>query len=104
MLYARAAKAGSASGMYDWARMLDDGKGVGQRDPEAAADLILHALDLGHEMSYREMTQNSRAWTPAFRQALQSRLRAAGFYSGSIDGELGSGTIAALDAYIKRAN
>jgi uncharacterized protein len=102
-LYERAANDGNASGMYAWARMLDDGKGVPQRDPETAANLILQALDLGDEDAYREMTQNQRAWTLEFRRALQIRLQVAGFYAGRADGELGSGTLAALNAYIKRS-
>jgi TPR repeat protein len=103
-LYERAANDRYASGMYAWARMLDDGKGVSQRDPETAATLILQALDLGDEIAYREMTQNSRAWTPEFRRALQNRLQVTGFYAGRVDGELGTGTIAALNAYLQRSH
>jgi TPR repeat protein len=99
-LYQRAANEGDASGMYAWARMLDDGKGVPQqREPDTAAGLILQAIRLGYQFAYQEMAQNSRGWTAEFRRALQSRLQGAGFYSGPIDGDLGRGTVGALDAY-----
>ena len=48
------------------------------------------------------MTQNSRAWSPEFRRALQKKLRDAGVYSGKIDGELRSTTVEALNAYMNR--
>jgi hypothetical protein len=75
---------------------------VARKDPEQAADLILQALDMRNEFSYRQMKENSRAWSPEFRRALQKKLRDAGVYSGRIDGELRDTSIAAIDAYKNR--
>ena len=101
-LYRRAAAEGNPSGIHNLAAMLDSGRGVARKDPEQAADLILQALEMRNDFSYRQMTQNSRAWSPDFRRALQRKLRDAGVYSGRIDGELRETTIAAINAYINR--
>jgi len=55
-----------------------------------------------NEFSYKQMTQNSRAWSPEFRRALQRKLQNAGVFSGRIDGELRDTTVAAINAYINR--
>jgi TPR repeat protein len=101
-LYRRSADLGNASAMNNLAWMLQGGNGVERKDPEGAAELMLKALDKRNEYSYRQMTQNSRAWSQEFRQALQRKLRDAGVYSGRIDAELGDTTIAAINAYINR--
>lgn len=101
-LYRRAAAEGNPSGIHNLAAMLDSGRGVARKDPEQAADLILQALEMRNDFSYRQMTQNSRAWSPEFRRALQRKLRDAGFYSGRIDGELRDAAITAINAYINR--
>ena len=101
-LYWRAVALGHSVAMNNLAWMLQAGQGVARKDPEEAADLMLRALEKKDEFSYRQMTQNSRAWSHEFRQALQTKLRDAGFYSGRIDGELRDTTIAAINAYINR--
>ncbi|HJU31762.1 MAG TPA: PDZ domain-containing protein [Hyphomicrobiaceae bacterium] len=102
-LYRRAAAEGNPSGIHNLAAMLDSGRGVARKDPEQAAQLIMQALDLRNEFTFRQMSQNSRAWSPEFRRALQKRLRDAGFYSGKIDGELRDTTVTAISAYMNRA-
>ena len=47
------------------------------------------------------MRQNSRAWSRAFRKALQQRLAAAGYYSGSVDGAFGRTTFDAINAMVQ---
>ena len=101
-LYRRGAALGNSIAMNNLAWMLQGGRGVARRDPEEAADLMLRALENRNDFSYRQMMQNSRAWSREFRQALQAKLRAAGFYSGRIDGELRDTSIAAINAYINR--
>jgi TPR repeat protein len=101
-LYRRAAAEGNSTGIHNLAAMLDSGRGVPRKDPEEAADLILRALEMRNEFSYKQMTQNSRAWSLEFRRALQRKLQTAGVYSGRIDGELRDTTISAINAYINR--
>jgi TPR repeat protein len=101
-LYKKAAAEGNPSGIHNLAAMLDSGRGVANKDPEQAADLILQALEMRNEFTYRQMTQNSRAWSPEFRRTLQKKLQDAGFFSGKIDGELRETSIAAINAYINR--
>jgi TPR repeat protein len=102
-LYRRAVNLGNAMGMNNLAWMLQSGKGVEHKNPEEAADLMLKALDRGNEFSRQRMTKYSSAWSREFRQALQRRLRDAGFYTGQIDGEFRPSAIASLNAYINRA-
>ena len=64
---------------------------------------MMKALDRRNEFSHKQMTQNARAWSKEFRQALQRKLRDAGFYSGPTDGEFKDTTIAAIEAYFTRA-
>jgi TPR repeat protein len=102
-LYRRAVGLGNSTAMNNLAWMLQGGRGVERKDPEEAADLMLKALDRRNEFSYRQMTQNSRAWSQEFRQGLQKKLRDAGVYSGRINGDVGDTTIAAINSYINRS-
>jgi hypothetical protein len=101
-LYRKAAAEGNPSGIHNLAAMLDSGRGVAQKEPEQAAELMMQALDQRYEFSINQMMRNSRAWSPEFRRALQRRLRDAGVYSGKIDGEMRDTTIAAINAYVAR--
>ena len=89
--------------MNNLAWMLQSGRGVERRNPEEAADLMMKALDRRNEFSRQRMTQHSSAWTREFRQALQGKLRDAGFYSGPIDGRFRRLTIVAINAYFNRS-
>ena len=88
--------------MHNLAWMLDSGRGVERKDPDEAADLMMRSLDRRHDFSLKQMRENSRAWSKEFRQALQRKLRDAGFYSGATDGEFKDTTIAAIDGYFNR--
>jgi len=99
--YRRAVAEGNAAGMHNLAVMADAGRGMG-RDPDFAASLILQALEARYDFTYRQMTQAARNWSRDFRKALQRRLRDAGVYAGTLDGEFGDTTVSAIDAYIKR--
>jgi TPR repeat protein len=101
-LYWRAVALGNPMAMNNLAWMLQAGQGVARKDPKEAADLMLRALDKRNEFSYRQMTQNARAWSREFRQALQAKLRDLNFYSGPIDGELRDTSVAAINTYVHR--
>ena len=89
--------------MNNLAWMLQSGRGVERRGPEEAADFMMKALDRKNEFSRQRMTQHSGTWTREFRQAMQSRLHDAGFYTGPIDGRFRETTIVAIDAYFNRS-
>jgi TPR repeat protein len=99
----KAASLGNSMAMNNLAWMLQSGRGVERRDPEEAADFMMKALDRRNEFSRQRMTQHSGTWTREFRQAMQSRLRDAGFYTGPIDGRFRETTIVAIDAYFNRS-
>jgi TPR repeat protein len=101
-LYRKAADLGHPAGIHNLASMYDTGRGVGRKDPEQAADLILRALNMRNHFSYLQMTQHSDKWSSEFRRALQRKLKEAGFYDGKIDGTIGDGTIASINAYVNR--
>jgi hypothetical protein len=63
---------------------------------------MMKALDRRNDFAHKQMTQNSRAWSKEFRQALQRKLREAGFSPGSADGEFGEPTITAINGYMNR--
>ena len=100
--YKKAVALGNAIAMNNLAWMLQGGRGVSRKDPQEAANLMMQALDRRYEFSHMQMTQKSSTWSKEFRQALQTRLRDAGFFTGRVDGEFGASTIAAINAYINR--
>jgi TPR repeat protein len=102
-LYRKAADLGDSFAMHNMAWTLDKGIGVERRDPAQAADLVLRALGLRNQFSYDQMAKNPHNWSPEFRQALQRKLRDAGFFTGPIDGALRASTIAAIDAHISNS-
>jgi TPR repeat protein len=98
----KAASIGNAMAMNNLAWMLQSGRGVGRKEPEEAANLMMQSLDRRNEFSRQRMTQYSSTWSKDFRQALQSRLRDAGYYAGPIDGLFRDTTITAINAYFNR--
>lgn len=100
--FRQGAEGGNAMAMNNLAYCLDRGLGVG-RDADEAAHWMLQAIDQQLRFSFEQMAKNSGAWTPEFRRSLQRRLKEAGFYTGSLDGEIGQGTLSALASYATRA-
>jgi TPR repeat protein len=98
----KAVSLGNALAMNNLAWMLQSGRGVAQREPEEAADLMMKSLDRRNEFSRQRLTQFSNTWSREFRQALQSRLRDRGYYSGPIDGRFRESTVTAINAYFGR--
>ena len=52
-LYRRAADEGNPAGIHNLASMHESGRGLGRKDPEQAADLVLRALELRNQFTYR---------------------------------------------------
>lgn len=96
--YRKAAAAGEVNGMHMMAVMFDEGRGGLARDSLQAALWLYKALENGSTFSKEQMATNGETWWVDTRRALQRRLKRAGHYSGKIDGQMGPGTVAAIDA------
>ena len=94
--FQRAAEAGSSDAMFNLGALYDDGKGVAQ-SPDKAADWVLKSIEAGNPDALLEMKSNYRAWSQAFRRTLQATLHDRKLFSGAVDGEFGSDTLAAID-------
>lgn len=91
--FGRAHAAGDPVGSSLLGRLHEHGRGL-PRDPNRAADLYILALKGGIEWMYT----TKQAWTPETGRAVQLRLRDLGYYDGAIDGAIGPGTKAAMQA------
>lgn len=93
--FERAAEFGEARAYVAAAILLDEGRGV-EKDPHRAAEMLLRgaASDYGEAMT--QLTAEAKNWSRETIEAVQDKLRAAGFYEGSIDGVSGPLLQAAL--------
>ena len=98
--YTAAAQRGQLLAMHNLAYHYDRGIGTA-RNPEMAASYIYQALERRYTFTYQQMLQNNRAWSREFRKALQERLAAGGFYSGTVDGTFGRSTYDAITAMVE---
>ena len=94
-LYKRAASFGYPKGHHTAAAILDEGRGVA-KDPAAAADELLRAVAADSGESIADLTGKTQTWTADTIKALQTRLAAARYYSGPIDGKSGPALAPAL--------
>jgi TPR repeat protein len=88
-LYRRAAEFGFPKGHHTAAALLDEGRAGVAKDPTAAAAELLSAVAADSGESIADLTGKTQNWSPATIKALESRLAAAGYYSGPIDGKSG---------------
>ena len=93
--FKQAAEDGEAPGYRAAAILLDEGRGV-SRNPEAAADQLLRGVAGDRGELLRQLTTQTNEWSRDTIRALQSRLKAAGYYSAGIDGLPGPSFNAAL--------
>lgn len=98
--YIEAAKRGQLLAIHNLAYHYDKGIGVA-KDPQMAAAYIYQALERRYQFTYQQMVQNNRAWSREFRKALQQRLAAGGFYTGTVDGSFGRTTYDAINAMVQ---
>ncbi|WP_420335559.1 caspase family protein [Roseibium sp.] len=84
------------------ARIYGNGLGV-TSDPEKAADLLMHWIEQQRVFDI-DIRSISSALSSETIRALQSRLRAKGFYEGSIDGQAGPMTRRAIIAASESKN
>ena len=98
--YRKAADQGRVSAMWNLSINLDEGLG-GPRNPADSAKYLLMAYKAGHEKAQKALEKNLEAWQAATRREVQRALRAAGYYSGPIDGNFNRSVTNALTAYAK---
>lgn len=94
-LFRQAARLGYPEGYRAAAVLLDEGRGV-PADPKAASDELLRAVaeDLGQATA--DLTSTPQRWTPETVSAVQSRLKAATYYNGEVNGRTGPAMAQAL--------
>ncbi|MEH6833025.1 MULTISPECIES: caspase family protein [Falsihalocynthiibacter] len=93
--FRRAARDGEVEGYRAAAILLDEGRGI-DRDPEAAADLLLRGLAEDRGALLQQLTTASDDWSRDTISAVQSRLLEAGYYTSTIDGLPGPNFTSAL--------
>ncbi|MEY8097209.1 caspase family protein [Falsihalocynthiibacter sp. S25ZX9] len=93
--FRRAARDGEVEGYRAAAILLDEGRGI-DRDPEAAADLLLRGLAEDRGALLQQLTTASDEWSRDTISAVQSRLLEAGYYTSTIDGLPGPNFTSAL--------
>lgn len=96
--FLRAARGGEYAGYRAAAILLDEGRGV-PRDTEAAANMLLRGAAEDDGTILRELTQAPDQWQRDTLRAVQTRLRAAGYYNSRIDGRSGPNFVAALEVW-----
>ncbi len=94
-LFRSAGAEGYPEGYRAAAVLLDEGRGV-PRNPDAAAEELLRAVDADAGEATGELTARTQIWSVETVKALQSRLKSAQYYSGPIDGRSGSALAPAL--------
>ena len=99
--YRRAADAGDADGHFSLFVGYDAGR-FGSPEPAEAARHLLEAARADSEFANVLLADGLRTVSVGTRKELQRILKDAGHYSGSIDGSVGPGTRAAVDAYLGR--
>lgn len=94
--YEKAGAAGQGWGNSNLAIIFSRGRAV-NKDLALAVDLQEMAMKQSAEVC-AEFKKSWRNWTPEFLRAFQYRLAQDYNYNGAIDGRLGSGSMAAIDA------
>ncbi len=94
-LFRRAGDDGYPEAYRAAAVLLDEGRGV-PRNPEAAAEDLLRAVDADAGEAMGELTARTQTWTVETVKALQTRLKSARYYDGPIDGRSGPALAPAL--------
>jgi TPR repeat protein len=96
--FKRAIKAGEPRAYVASAILLDEGR-ITPRNPAAAANMLLRGAAEDAGQSIQQLTENTADWSRDTIKAVQERLKAAGFYTSTIDGRSGPNFAAALEAW-----
>jgi TPR repeat protein len=87
--FRRAIDLGDARGYRAAAILLDEGRGT-RKAPDAAAEMLLRGVSADSGEVLSELTGKAASWSPDTLKAVQARLKAAGYYSGPVDGKGGT--------------
>nr|WP_319389883.1 hypothetical protein [uncultured Cohaesibacter sp.] len=101
-LYKKASDLDVAEASADLGIFYDRGQGV-ERNPEQAASLLLKAFAEDDKDTQRIFFEVPGVLSEATRKAVQTELKAKGFYKSSIDADFGSGTRNALILFKRSA-
>ncbi|MFK7837123.1 MAG: caspase family protein [Sulfitobacter sp.] len=96
--FRRAINAGEPRAYVASAILLDEGRIV-PKDHAAAANMLLRGAAEDSGQSIQQMTQATSDWSRDTIRAVQERLRAAGYYSSTVDGLSGPNFVAALETW-----
>ncbi|GLQ28774.1 caspase family protein [Sulfitobacter pacificus] len=96
--FKRAITSGEPRAYVASAILLDEGR-ITPRNPDAAANMLLRGAAEDAGESIRQLTQNTSDWSPDTIKAVQARLKAAGYYTSTIDGQSGPNFAAALETW-----
>jgi len=96
--FQRAARNGEAEGYRAAAILLDEGRGT-QRDPAAAARMLLRGAAEDRGEVLRQLTAAPDQWSTETIRAVQGLLKQAGFYTAAVDGIPGRNFTAALQKW-----
>jgi TPR repeat protein len=94
-LFRRAGTNGFPEGYRAAAVLLDEGRGV-VKNPDAAAEDLLRAVDADAGEAMAELSAKTQTWSVETVKALQIRLKSARYYRGPIDGRSGPALAPAL--------
>lgn len=94
-LFQKAAREGEYQGYLAAAILLDEGRGV-SRNPDLAANMLLRVSVEDNGSAITQLTARPSQWSRDTLSAIQSRLKAAGYYDSTIDGLPGPAFASAL--------
>ena len=96
--FRRAITAGEPRAYVASAILYDEGRIV-PRNPDAAANMLLRGAAEDNGQSIQQMTQATSDWSRDTIKAVQERLKAAGYYTSTVDGLSGPNFAAALETW-----
>jgi TPR repeat protein len=95
--YEKSADAGSAYAMGNLSRLYDQGLGTAV-DAEEAVRWAVAAVERGDPGKTTELKEQPSNFSANFRRAFQAVLRDRGYFKGTVNGDFGPDTFAAIDS------
>jgi hypothetical protein len=85
--FRRAAELGEARAFMAAAILLDEGDSGLQKDPNAAAEMLMNGIAADSGETLVELSKRSQNWSPDTIRALQVKLKQYGYYNGALNGK-----------------